>query len=387
MTNTLSREVLQETVDTYNKLSCNQTAAARALGLSRSALQDRLQRATEQGVGSHFTSEPHDDTPEGLVVKGTSTYYGHDVKPRGQWVKTRGVPLDQVMDAIKAAFGEPSPEGIAESLAMVQEAQATSVLTNVYPIADLHFGMYAWKEETGDDYDTAIAAQTLNDAFTGILARSPTADTGIVLNLGDFFHSDNDEQRTRRSGNKLDVDTRYARVQREGVSLLRRIVDMAKTKHKLVIVKNIPGNHDPYGALALTTAMAMHYESDPRVVVDTAADPIWTYAFGRTLICAAHGDMVKPQELAGTIAGSHSEKWGRAAWRYGYLGHTHQRKVYRPDMRDSMGMEIEVFRTVAPPDAWGHSMGHTPRRSLVSITHHYDRGEVSRQTVNIGGEQ
>ena len=233
-----------------------------------------------------------------------------DGKPRGQWVKTRGLPLDQVIDTIKAAFGELSPEAAAENTALIAEAQATSVLTTVYPIADLHFGMYAWKEETGNDYDTEIAAKTLSDAFTSILTRSPKTDTGIILNLGDFFHSDNDEQRTRRSGNKLDVDTRYARVQREGVSLLRRIVDMAKTRHKLVIVKNLPGNHDPYGALALTTAMAMHYESDPGVVVDTCADPLWTYTFGRTLLAAAHGDMVKPQELAGAIAGGHNEEWG-----------------------------------------------------------------------------
>jgi hypothetical protein len=34
----------------------------------------------------------------------------------------------------------------------------------------------------------------------------------VILNLGDFFHADNELNRTQVSGNALDVDTRYAKV-------------------------------------------------------------------------------------------------------------------------------------------------------------------------------
>lgn len=374
----LSDEELKRRVIAYEENGYNQTATSLALGIGRSTLQDSLARATSRGIGKAFLSS--DPSPIGAAVAGTSTLIGGDGKPKLQWVKARVVSPEITIQAIKDAFAGMGHDPVSKPDSAVLDA---SSLVTVYPIADLHFGMYAWKEETGASYDTNIASKVLNTAFIELIGRSIPSDLGVVLNVGDWYHADNDENTTRKSGNKLDFDTRYARVIREGVKLMVQIIEQAKTLHKLVYVKSIPGNHDPYGALALTTAIDAYYNSDQRVIVDTKADPIWVRRFGKVLISAAHGDMARPVDMPGIVAGRFADDWGQSEWRYAYLGHIHQRKVWKPDTIENGGMEVEVFRTVAPKDAWGTQKGFVARRSLVGITHDHLRGEVHRATVNI----
>ena len=76
------------------------------------------------------------------------------------------------------------------------------------PIGDPHIGMYAWSEEAGEDFDTDIARNDLLNASRSLFNASPDADRCLIANLGDFFHSDNQSNRTARSGAALDVDTR-----------------------------------------------------------------------------------------------------------------------------------------------------------------------------------
>lgn len=376
MLHTLSNDEFKATVIAYNDRGGNAKATAEALGISVSTLRYRLRQATERGIGPHFEGSP---LPEGLGVAGTTTLF-KDGAGVLQWVRTKRGELElrDAVAIIKDAFGEPPAKVEA-----IHEAFKSSLMATVYPIADLHFGMYAWKEETGDDYDTEIASRVLIAAMGELLGKSPDSDLGIILNLGDYFHSDNDENLTRKSGNKVDMDTRFARVQREGIKLLVGVVETAKQKHAKVLVKNVAGNHDPYGTLALTNALAMRYYSDPQVMVDCSADPIWVRSLGRTLIAATHGDKVKPVDLPATVAANYSQAWGATDWRYGYLGHTHRLERRKLEGFESGGMEIEVFRTLAPKDSFAAGMGYVSRRSLVSVTHHYERGEIDRKTVNV----
>src|SRR5262249_31968355 len=152
------------------------------------------------------------------------------------------------------------------------------------------------------------------------------SDTAIILNLGDFFHSDSNENRTRRSGNPLDVDTRYAKVLHTGVALLCWVVDKALGRHNTVIVRNLQGNHDPYAALALTIAVDAYYRNEPRVKVDTSPAPYFFHRFGKVLIGATHGDMAKAEDMPGVMAGMVPEMWGLSQYRYVYCGHWHSKR-------------------------------------------------------------
>src|SRR6185437_3939467 len=90
-----------------------------------------------------------------------------------------------------------------------------------YPLGDPHIGMLAWAAEVGESFDLHIAERELCECMKQLVARSPSASEAIIVNLGDFWHAQDDTQRTPTSGNKLDVDGRSGKVGQVGVRILR----------------------------------------------------------------------------------------------------------------------------------------------------------------------
>ena len=220
----------------------------------------------------------------------------------------------------------------------------------------------------------------LHDTDNALVANAPSAKTGIILNLGDFFHSDNDSNRTPKSGHALDVDGRYAKILRVGVDLLIHCIQLALQRHEKVVVRCLPGNHDPYASLALATALGAFFSKSPRVTVDADPSPFFKYRFDKVLIASAHGDMIKAADMPGFVAATWPEDWGATRFRYVYLGHVHHRSV---GGGEKAGVVWETFQTLAPKDIWHHSSGYVSGRSMVSITHHRAKGEVKRSTVSV----
>ncbi len=110
-------------------------------------------------------------------------------------------------------------------------------------MGDPHIGMYSWHKETGEDFDCDIAERDLLGAMRYLVDKAPPSETAIILNLGDFFHSDSMNNTTTK-GTRVDIDGRYSRVLRIGIELMISAVNMALEKHKKVVVRNNRGNHD-----------------------------------------------------------------------------------------------------------------------------------------------
>jgi hypothetical protein len=332
--------------------------------------------ATLRGIGSSVGGS----LPVGLVLGGTSTLYGPDGEVKAQWVKSHAGPTpEETVETLKEAFASLKP--CPKPPARVHARAANADLLALYPIADFHLGMYSWAEETGEDFDVGLAENLLVSTMETLVKTAPPAAQAIILNLGDFIHSDSDENRTRRSGNILDVDTRYAKVLRTGVTLLVRTIQLALTRHQKVLVRNIPGNHDPYAALALTVALDAYFREDARVTVDLDPGPFWFHRFGSVLLGAIHGDQAKIEDMPGIMAAKRPEDWGATKYRYIYAGHWHQTK--RWPSHERAGAEIEVFRTMAPKDSWSNAMGFVSGREAVAIVHHRDMGEWLRVTQSV----
>lgn len=374
----LSDDVLREVSDVYIAAGHNQTETARRMKIARSTLQSRLDIAIRRGFLPEVSVGG--PVPPGFLIKGTSTLYGADGSVTAQWVKTReDVNYTLVSEAIEDAFA--AHKGRAK-LTPTPKTKINTDLLTTYPIADHHLGLFSWKPETGADYDLKIGAALLRDTMTTLVSQSPHSGTGLVLNLGDFFHSDNNENRTLRSGAALDVDTRYAKVLQIGVELMVQCIELALQRHDTVIVRNVPGNHDPYATLALTVALAAFFHNEPRVTVEKSPDPFFWFRFGKVFIGAAHGDNVKPENMPGLMAALRPQDWGASEFRYIYLGHIHKKSV---GGGEHAGAVWETFQTLAAKDAWSHGMGYSSGRSMVAITHHKDKGEVLRSTVAITG--
>ncbi len=350
-----------------------------ALGVHHQSVMKSI-HALEREAARRGYSPAHDMThtvPDGFTVKGVSTYYDAEGKPRGQWVKSRAdetAMLDRLADLVS---------GLAEAVDGKFKAtpSPTVVLSDyltVYPIGDPHVGMYAWGEQTGEDFDLEIAERDLRGAMVRLVQASPASHTAIVLNLGDLFHGDSPSNMTARSGNTLDIDTRWEKVMRIGARIMFWLVEHALEKHQTVIVRNVQGNHDDTSAFALSLILEAYFRNEQRVHVDASPTPFWYYRFGKVLIGATHGDKVKQADLPSIMAADRAADWGETAHRYYYSGHIHHK-----DMKEHFGVVCESFRTLAASDNYHHSHGYRSGRDMCAIVHHREWGEVERHRADI----
>lgn len=355
-------------------------AAAKKLGVHPTAVDQAIRRVIVQATLRGW-SPGHDMThvvPDGFSVKGVSTYYDKDGKPRGQWVKSRE-DADRRNEMFLEAVGAIGESFKGMSKLVAPPASPAKDLITVYPMGDPHVGMYSYARETGNDFDCDIAERNIVAAVDRLVSVAPKTETALVLNVGDFFHADTSDNRTLRSGNALDVDTRWSRVMEIGIRAMRRCVDRALEKHKRVVVRNMIGNHDEHTSQALGIALKMFYENNKRVFVDTSPAYFWSHRFGKCLIGSTHGDTCKAENLPAIMADEWPREWGETTHRYWYTGHIHTKQV-----SEFRGCLVESFRTLAGRDAWHAKMGYRAGRDMVAIVLHKEFGEVERHRVDVG---
>ncbi|QDF14268.1 transcriptional regulator [Dinoroseobacter phage vB_DshS-R4C] len=362
---------LSETLRVHGETG-NAEATAAALGVHRSTVFRRLAKASLRGLDG---SVPR-PIPPGQTIRGVSTLYGRDGKVAATWVKTQAdrLSLPDIAEAIRDAVGTtrapvtPPPSAGSEDLLAV------------FPWPDLHLGMYAWGSETGEDYDLEIAEGLVRGVFASLLDRAPDAAHAVILGLGDITHADDETASTRRSGNRLDVDTRHQKVLTSTLRLLVWAISAALERFPRVTVRLLKGNHDEQTAAALSVALALFYEAEPRVTVDDSPSLWWFLRHGQTLLGATHGHTCKAEAMPGVMASDRAADWGATRHRYVLHGHLHHRRVI-----ETMGVPAECFQTIAPKDAYHAGAGYVSGRSMMGIAYHAQGGEWSRWSVNLPG--
>jgi hypothetical protein len=368
------REAIQAIVNSNG----NRLTAAKKLGCNERNIYSILSRVKKQAASKGYSPE-HGMThtaPSGFSVKGVSTLYNAEGEQRAQWVKTTAEAQrsDDLREAIIDTFSEWKGKGKISA----PPARTEEDLMTVYPMGDPHIGMYSWAEETGTDFNLEIAENNLCEAVDRLISCSPKTKTGLILNLGDFFHADTMDNKTRRSGVSLDVDTRWAKVLRVGVRAMMRCIESASKRHEKVIVKNLIGNHDDHTSQMLSLALSLFYDKNERVIIEDQPAKFWFHRFGKVLIGAAHGDTAKPATLPSIMATDRAVDWGETKHRYWYTGHIHNQQVI-----EFHGCIWESFRTLAGKDAWHAAQGYRSGRDMFAIVHSKDFGEVERHRVDV----
>lgn len=354
-------------------------AAARALKVYDTSI-GRAVDACKKKAAMHGYSPDHDMhkvVPSPLVLRGTSTLYDDEGKVKLQWVKTQ-LDKSQAEQAIREFIEHLAESAKGLSPLVPAPAHSNADLLAVYPMGDPHFGMYAWAAETGDDFDTDIAERLTCQAIDRLVASAPPAHTAIIIELGDFFHTDNSSNMTLQSGNALDVDTRWSKVMQIGLRAMVYTIKRALTKHRHVVVRIVKGNHDPHASFALALALDAYFSNNKRVEIDLSPAVFWYYRFGKVLIGATHGDTAKMKDLPGIMASDKAGEWGDTKFRYWYQGHIHHE--HREEFR---GAVVEAFRTLAARDAWHAGQGYRAGRDMRLLVHHKDFGEVERHRCDI----
>lgn len=353
-------------------------AAAKELGLNRNGIYASMSglqaKAARMGYApGHDMRHP---VPSPFVVKGVSTYYDREGEARGQWVKS-AVDRDRSEEIVREFVSGLVEDARGLSPSIAPPAHADADLLCVYPMGDPHFGLKAWQDETGESFDLLIAESLTNGAIDRLVTSAPDAETAILLNLGDFFHADNQDNRTR-SGHQLDVDTRWSKVMQVGLRAMVHAIKRCLEKHAKVIVRNVKGNHDTHSSFALALALDAYFSNNARVTVDLSPAPFWFHRFGKNLIGATHGDGIKMANLPGIMAHDRAVDWGLTQFRYFYIGHVHHDEV-----KEFPGVKCESFRTLAARDAWHAGQGYRAGRDMRLIVLHSEFGEIERHRVDV----
>ena len=357
----------------------SQRAVARELGISRNAVVEPLKVVKRRAAAQGFSPD-HDMThicPDGYRVEGVSTFYDEDGNPKAQWVKTTEDQnrLREFADQLVHSIGQQvTPIRPKKAARLKRDADHMAA----YIIGDAHIGMFAWAGNASGDWDCERIQSVLLSSLEEVMHASPHTETALIVNLGDWFHTDSLDNRTRRSGHQLDVDTRWDRVLDIGITLMRTIIDSALLKHERVHVINEIGNHDDHTSLMLSACIDGIYEQNDRVTVDRSAKPFHKHVFGNSLIGVNHGDKAKPEKLFQFMADEWTEDYAKCQWRYWYTGHIHHRMAV-----DISTQQIEAFRTVIERDSYAYGHGYRAPRSLHSIIHHKTHGEVARFTKGL----
>ncbi|RVO41382.1 oxidoreductase [Sinorhizobium meliloti] len=396
---TLTQEELLRRAAAYREHG-SYKKAAKALGIGKSALQECLTKAAEQGrLGTDpvlpgyaiksIASKTADgawvkqtkaagevfEMPEGFAHKRISNLSDGQGRTIARWDIVEK-DKEQQLAAMKAAveaFKEELPR--AEPVARI--ARTNVDLLNFYALTDAHFGALSWAEETGADWDLGIAENCVTDWFAAAIDLAPAAFTGVLAQMGDLAHYDGMESKTPTSGHILDADSRFQKVVRVIIRTLRRIVRMMLEKHERVHIIMADANHDPASGAWLREMFAAFYEDEPRVTVDSSASTYYVVEHGKTSLFVHHGHRRNVGNVDSVFAGKFRDIYGRTQFSYAHLGHLHSDELKTTNL-----MKVERHETLAAPDAYAANGGWLSGRSAKVITYSARHGEVSRLTLS-----
>lgn len=397
-----SDEELSEAVRLYGEYGTKQ-AAAKAAGLAVSTFKDRLRRAATAGMmldhppampgfeitkvttapdgGQHITQKQEHggvfEMPKSHFLGKMTVQRDAEGRVVQDWIRAMPGAGSQIAlgEAIKQEFSQY--DGYAKLVPPPKETYAD--LCNYYPIVDPHFGMLSFGKETGESNDLGIGINRVQGTLQRLIGWSPPAETAVIINTGDFFHADNQQNVTEGSGHQLDVDGRDQKVKWAGVNMMRTTIDLALQRHKKVIVKNLKGNHDNNSAMWLNIALGLFYSNEPRVELDPAEanNDHFFHLFGVNYTGATHGHTMKPDRMYVMMAEDNPEYWNASLYRWCIFGHIHH------ETKKQIGSLIcESFSQPVPRDSFAHSHAYRSGSAMQSITLHRFDGESGRQKQN-----
>ncbi len=370
----VTRKITDEQLQQELNAGLGPTEIAKKYNMSRRNVQLRSARLAKKGVG-HGRDVSH-LVPDGYKIKGTSSLVDEFGNTKLQWVKT-DTDAERQVELMRAVL-----DGMKSDIAPVSHVpppkkRQNEKLLNLYTVSDFHLGMLAWADESGDDWDMKIAEDLFSKWFNAAFQKAPDAGVGVINLLGDFAHFDSLDAVTPASGHVLDADTRYQKLVRYMIRMVRRVVNMALVKHKSVRLLIVQGNHDESGMIWLAEMFNTLYDNEPRVFVDTSPDVYKMVQHGKTTLFFHHGHKARFDAIEPVMIAKFRKAFGESVYSYAHVGHLHHQKIV-----ESRNMIVEQHRTLAAKDAYASRGGWMSGRSANVITYSAEYGEVARLTIS-----
>lgn len=304
----------------------------------------------------------------------TSTLYNAEGQVVSRWVKTEKKATNW-LDLIGRAVVQVATHVKPRQIPHIEPGIYDDSLS-VYPLADLHLGLYASATETGETWTLDRAVELYTKTLTRLALGAKIGSSCIIANMGDFTHVDNLMNRTPGHGVSLDVSSRYSEIIAAAIDLAIYAIDLALEVHRHVTVIWQSGNHDEATGIVLQAALKALYAKDKRVYVPSSKSRFYAMKHGAVALGFTHGDTVRRlEQLPLLMATDYPAIWGLTSYRVWHTGHVHHKSV-----QEFPGCFVETHGSPVARDTWSHDSGYRSQRVLQRID--YDtNGEIGRQVV------
>ena len=365
-----SEEVLREAVKARQEHGTT-TEAAKALGIPRQTLHDRLRLAARRGIAP----EAGLDHPvaEGFHLKGYS-HYTKTINGEPIWIKAKAVEQDY-WQGIQAAIEGIKP--IDPSILPTPQEPQSDIIPWLQ-IGDAHIGMLASEVETGANFDIAIAKREICAAAASLIDQTPECDRMVINDLGDGTHYETFKALTEASGHAVDYDTRYWKMIDAYMEISEFIAERALAKAKTVDLIYNQGNHSRSNDVWMAAHMRSLHRQNPRVNVMRNESPFIAYRMGKTFVLVHHGDKAKPEALRNIMISDYAIDWGESEFRYIDGGHVHHSQ-----RKELEGCVFESWNNLAPRDKYAHDGGWRSKQCMSIVMRSRSYGEVGRIVMPI----
>ena len=238
-----------------------------------------------------------------------------------------------------------------------------------YGVPDLHLGKLAWGEESGDNYDTAIAESLFMEAIAQLAERASVFPPDeILFVVGNDFFNVNSGANATHAGTPQSEDDRWPKTFRKGIALIQRGIEYLRTKAPIVRVRFIRGNHDSERIFMAGEVISALYEHVPGVEVVNHPKKRQYLSFGIVLLGLMHGDGVKPDKLPLIMAGEAPDLWAKTKHREIHLGHFHHKR----ETQYHAGTEVNAVRVRILPaltaaDEWHYNAGYVGQQRAAEL--------------------
>lgn len=257
----------------------------------------------------------------------------------------------------------------------------------VMSLVDHHFGKLAWRREVGEDFDLSIAENIYDQAGEDLLnLTSPYQIDRILFPVGhDFFHINDDTNMTPRSGNKLDVEGRLAKIYETGANAVIKMIERCAVIAPVDVIF-VPGNHDSDTGFFLAMMIDAWFRKTDRVTVDKEPMERKKYIYGNNLLGMIHlagNNNNKLLKLLGVMATTWPREWSDCPYREWLAGHQHRKQEIKIlECEEDLGLRVRWLPSLTATDRWHYSMQFVnSRRAAESMLYHKDRGYVGQFSV------
>lgn len=348
-------------------------------GLDYSNTRKKLRAVEMRASLGGYAPDSHMRSPvaTGMFADRVSSMLDAEGNLKQQWVIAKQDKSEHARILLEAI--ESASEGLPKFKPTKPPKVADNDLLSLLTITDFHLGMKAWQASDGEDWDVTIARDVFLNSIHDMIEKSPHSGTGVLNQLGDFFHWDGLIPVTPTSRHVLiGVDDRYSKLVEMTICIMTEAVNMMLKKFAKVVVVQAEGNHDLSSSVWMRKYIKHRYADEPRVEVIDNEFPYYAYLHGKVMLGFHHGHKMRMGNLQKLFCSEprFRSMWGASEFCYIHSGHLHHERVI-----EDGGAITEQHPTLATRDHHSSSHGYVSHRGAKIITYHKEHGEVQRVTV------